>query len=91
MVSVFNPIQINDCLKKIDSAKVFMQEESKIEDFAKQLKRAESIISNLEMDDEITDFLKNVNSGNATLLDLNENILAWLRKENFEGKIKIGI
>ena len=43
------------------------------------------------MDDEITDFLKNVNSGNATLLDLNENILAWLRKENFEGKIKIGI
>lgn len=91
MVSVFNPVQINDCLKKMDSAKVFMQEESKIEDFAKQLKRAETIISNLEMDDEITDFLKKVNSGDATLLDLNENILAWLRKENFEGKIKICI
>ncbi len=41
----------------------------------------------LEKDSEILAFLKLVSEGKATILNLNDEILAWLKAENLESKI----
>lgn len=41
----------------------------------------------LEKDSEILAFLKLVSEGKATILNLNDEILAWLKVENLESKI----
>ena len=43
----------------------------------------------LGLDDEIIAFLQNTNSGRATLQDLNDKVLAWIRDEQLERKIRI--
>lgn len=51
----------------------------------------EKIISELDLNDnpEVLDFLKLISEGNATVLNLTDEILAWIRQENLAGKMKI--
>ena len=50
---------------------------------------AEALIKSLNMDQEIIKFLEQMTEGKATLLDLNEKVLAWIKRESLEGKIKL--
>ena len=50
---------------------------------------AEQLIQKLGLDDEIILFLQNTNAGKATLLDLNDKVLNWIRSEKLENKIRI--
>lgn len=43
----------------------------------------------LDKDSDIMAFLKLVSEGNATLLDLTDEILNWIKKEKIESKIRI--
>ena len=45
----------------------------------------------LEEDSPILAFLKLCSEGNATILDLTDEILAWIKKEDLSGKIHISI
>ena len=53
------------------------------------LDEADQLIIGLGLDDEIITFLSNTNSGKATLQDLNDKVLSWLRNEKLEQKIRI--
>ena len=53
------------------------------------LNEADYLIMELGLDDEIIAFLQNTNSGRATLQDLNDKVLAWIRDEQLERKIRI--
>ena len=53
------------------------------------LNEAAHLIMELGLDDEIITFLQNTNSGRATLQDLNDKVLAWIRDEQLERKIRI--
>ena len=43
----------------------------------------------LGLDDEIITFLQNTNTGRATLQDLNDKVLDWIRDEQLEKKLRI--
>ena len=45
----------------------------------------------MEFDDEISEFLKKVKNKEATLLDLSDPIMAWIRKEGLSGNIILSI
>ena len=47
------------------------------------------ILNNMEIDDDIKLFLKKVSTNSASLLDVNENILNWLKNNNLLNKMKI--
>lgn len=49
------------------------------------------IISNMDIDDEIIDFLKKVSAGKAKLDDLNDRVMKWLKANNLLSKISISI
>lgn len=54
-------------------------------------KKAIEILSRMEFDDDIADFLKKVKDKEASLLDLSDSIIAWIRKENLSGNIMLSI
>ena len=53
------------------------------------LGQAEVLIQRLDMEEETVDFLSKMVSGRATAADLSEGIVAWLRKEGLEKKIRL--
>lgn len=84
-----NPNQIRNIINEIEKAKTYPLEKNIIIKFSSELKNAESVINSLDLDDDVVNFLKKVNSGRANLLDLNDKIIDWLKKENLQGKIKL--
>lgn len=53
--------------------------------------RAEEMVSQMEFDDEIAGFLKKVKDKEATLLDLTDSIIAWIRREKLSENIVLSI
>lgn len=53
--------------------------------------RAEEMLSQMKFDGEIAGFLKKVKDKEATLLDLTDSIIAWIRREKLSGNIVLGI
>lgn len=53
--------------------------------------KAEEILSRMEFDQEISDFLKKVKDKEASLLDLTDTIIEWIRKEELSGNIMLNI
>lgn len=66
-------------------------EESIYEQFENANKRAEEILSKMEFDYDIANFLKKVKDRNASLMDLTDPIIAWIRKENLSANIMLSI
>lgn len=84
-----NPTQIRNIINEIEKAKTYPLDKNILIKFSSELKNAENIINDLDLDDDVVYFLRKVNSGQANLLDLNEKIIDWLKKENLQGKIKL--
>ena len=51
--------------------------------------QASEIIKGMNADDEIISFITKVSSNQATISDLNEKILTWIKQNNYTSKIKI--
>lgn len=51
--------------------------------------QANQIIQNLNLDQEVITFLGKITSGKATLKDLNEDVLQWMKDEQLLSKIKL--
>lgn len=81
--------RVNVCLEKIKSAEVWELNVKNFEKMSEGLDDADQLIIGLGLDDEIIVFLQNTNSGRATLQDLNDKVLTWIRKEELEPKIRI--
>ena len=81
--------RVNVCLEKIKSAEVWELNVKNFEKMSEGLDDADQLIIGLGLDDEIIVFLQNTNSGRATLQDLNDKVLTWIRNEELEPKIRI--
>lgn len=55
------------------------------------IKKSNEILSRMEFDDEIAEFLKKVKNKEATLLDLSDSIITWIRKEGLSRNIILSI
>lgn len=83
------PDKVSACLDKIKAAQEWSASINVLNKLSEGLKEAIEIIHRLEVDDEIIVFLQKSNSGKATLEDLSDKVLNWLRREGIERKIKI--
>ncbi len=62
-----------------------------VKNFVADVKAAKSLVSGLSVNDEIKKFLDKARIGKATILDLNDEVLKWLRDNHLEAKVKIGL
>lgn len=60
-----------------------------VKSLAADVAEAKKITDGFSLNSEIEDFLKKVSSHQATVLDLNSNILTWLKDKNLTSKLKI--
>ena len=84
-----DPDNVGSCLQKIQPAENWDLDVERYKIMHNGLNEADHLIMELGLDDEIITFLQNTNSGRATLQDLNDKVLAWIRDEQLERKIRI--
>lgn len=60
-------------------------------EFDNAVLKAEKILSQMEFDGEIADFLRKVRDRSASLVDLTDPIMAWIRKEDLSANIMLSI
>ncbi len=51
--------------------------------------RGEELLSEMKFDDDIKEFLQKVKNRQASLIDLNEKVLNWIKAEKFESKFAV--
>ena len=88
-IQSIEPERVKSCLGKIKSAETWDTNVKMFKKMREGLDDADNLIIGLGLDDEIIAFLTNTNSGNATLQDLNDKVLTWIRNEKLEKKIRI--
>lgn len=92
IIQKIDPIQITKCLFDIRSAEQWLNTDDDLphlKALANALESSHGIITKLNLDQEITAFLTKVSSNAATLNDLTDTILAWIRSENLSDRIEI--
>ena len=63
-----------------------------IDDFKimnKSLSDANTLIAGLGLDQRIIDFLQKMNNGKATVVDLDEKVLNWLKTESLDKRVRL--
>lgn len=83
------PEKVTQCLQKIQTATNWELGETNYKSLITGIESAETLITGLGLDDEIIMFLTKTNSNKATLEDLNEKVLTWIKDEKLEKKIRI--
>ena len=61
------------------------------DDFTLALEVARNLLKTMKFDSEIEMFLRKVRDKQATLQDLSDSIIKWIRDNNFEGSIQLSI
>ena len=92
IIQKIDPTQVSKCLLDIQSAAVWQNDDSDLphlKTLSNALYNSNAIIERLGLDQEITTFLTKVSSRTATLDDLSDGILAWIRRENLSDKIMV--
>ena len=77
-------------INKIKNAAVINYNDiDKVRLLAAGVLEADQILEGLGLNDEIMNFLDKVSEGNATLLDLSDNLVKWINSENLSDKFTI--
>ena len=80
---------VTSCLQKIQPAETWDTDIKIYQTMSTGLSAADQLITSLGLDNGIITFLRNTNAGKATLRDLDDKVLAWIRNEQLESKIRI--
>lgn len=89
VISGIDSEKINGCLSDIKAAEPWTVDLSILDSLKKAIENADTLITSLNMDQEIVLFLTKMTSGKATVADLNEKVLIWIKQEGVESKIKL--
>lgn len=86
-----NKQEIQKILNSMNGFSEWPTDENASKEFDKAAVRAKEILDQMKFDDEIVCFLRKVKDRNASLLDLSDSIIAWIRKENLSANIMLSI
>ena len=78
-------------IKKMKNGSVInYSDTSNLRLMAEGVREADIILGSMGLTDEILQFLNKVSSGEATILDLTDSIIQWIKDEKLTGKFVIG-
>ena len=80
-------LQIRSKINKLENRWPFTAEDLKL--MQEGINEASSIIKELKVSSNIQDFLQKVSTGEASIIDLDDEILIWLKDNKFENKVKL--
>ena len=89
IISGIDAEKVSACLADIKTAETWVTDRAVFEKLKAALDNAEALIQSLSLDQEIITFLTSMTIGKASIADLNEKVLGWIRKESLESKIRL--
>ena len=81
--------KVSDCLDGIAKGETWTTDINEFQIMNKSMADANTLISGLGLDEQIISFLQKMNSGKATIADLDDKVMNWLRTEELDKKVKI--
>lgn len=88
-ISGIDTEKVSSCLREIQKAETWNTDIDFFKTMMSGLESADQLISNLGLNQEIILLLQNMNQGRATLADLTDDVLNWIKEESLESKIRI--
>ena len=89
VISRLDPPLVSSYQARIQAASTWPTEKSVLVDLNDALCSAEKLIQSLNLDEKVTVFLRKMAAGQATVLDLNPDVSAWIHANALEGKIRL--
>ena len=80
-------LKIRNKVKYIDNRWPFMDED--LERMKDGIKEANKLISKLKVSSKVQEFLQKASIGEASIIDLDDETLRWLKDNRFENKVKL--
>ena len=86
-----NRKEIRDIINSIKGIREWPLTEEKYKRYIQNIENANAQIKEVHFDEDIEVFLRKIKDRTATLLDLNDKILTWIRENNLNGNIMLAI
>lgn len=80
------PKELIDNIQAVDDETVDVE---KINEANQSVEKGREILNNMEIDEDVKTFLKKVSTNSASLMDVNENILHWLKNNDMLNKMRV--
>lgn len=87
-----DPVRINKCLVDLGKASTWQNDDldlQRLKVLSCALSESNTLIKQLQLDQNVTQFLAKVSSNEATLDDLTEEIMKWIHQEGLSERISI--
>ena len=89
VISGIESEQVSKCLEGIAKGSAWTTRIGDFKTMNLSLAEAKSLINRLGLDQQIIAFLQKMNNGKATVVDLDENVLRWLKEESLDKRVKL--
>ena len=89
VISGIDSEHVSKCMEGIAKGSTWTTSIGDYKTMEKSLLDAKALINELGLDQQIIAFLQKMNSGKATVTDLDDKVLQWLKTESLESRVKL--
>ena len=89
VISGIDSERVSKCMEGIAKGSAWTTSIGNFKTMAHSLSEAKILINGLGLDPQIIAFLQKMNNGKATVVDLDDNVLRWLKEESLDQRVKL--
>lgn len=89
VISGIDSERVTKCLEGIAKGETWTTNIGDFKTMNRSLSDANTLIAGLGLDQQIIDFLQKMNNGKATVVDLDEKVLNWLKTEALDKRVRL--
>lgn len=89
VISGIDSEHVTKCLEGIAKGEIWTTNIGAFKTMNNRLSDANALIAGLGLDQPIIDFLQKMNNGKATVADLDEKVLNWLKTESLDRRVRL--
>lgn len=89
VISGIDSERVSKCMEGIAKGSAWTTSIDNFKTMDHSLSEAKTLINGLGLDLQIIAFLQKMNNGKATVMDLDDNVLRWLKEESLDKRVKL--
>lgn len=89
VISGIDSEHVSKCMEGIAKGSAWTTSIGAFKAMDQSLSEAKTLINGLGLDPQIIAFLQKMNNGKATVMDLDDNVLRWLKEESLDKRVKL--
>lgn len=89
VISDIDSEHVSKCMEGIAKGSAWTTSIGDFKTMDHSLSEAKTLINGLGLDPQIIAFLQKMNNGKATVMDLDDNVLRWLKEESLDKRVKL--